>query len=126
MNVNVRLEFTVEDGHNGQGADPVGLSAWAIKIGTLLEKVYETDKGKYDFTDYNKYVRWGMSRGRVGMPADLLEQTTPYHAGSYKVVQTTEALRDLIWAGGTAHCGSSIGVSSVGSPISRLQGSWRT
>lgn len=111
-------------GHTGQGADPVGLSAYAVKIGTILEQVYETSQGKYDFTNYSSYVRWGMSRGRQGIPADLKEKTQMYTPGGYKVVATTDGLADLIFSGGTAHCGSSIGVASVGDPISRLSGSW--
>jgi hypothetical protein len=111
-------------GHTGQGADPVGLSAFAVKIGTILEIVYEIGGKKYDFTNYDNYVSWGMSRGRQGVPDDLLEKTKQYTAGGYKVVATTDALADLLANGGTAHCGSGIGVSSQGDPISRLQGSW--
>lgn len=111
-------------GHTGQGADPVSLSAFAVKIGTLLEQKYDTGEATYDFTNYSDYVRWGMSRGRVGVPSDLLEKTKPYTAGGYKIVATTDALADLLFAGGTAHCGSSIGVSSRGDPISSLSGSW--
>lgn len=111
-------------GHTGQGADPIELSAWAVKIGTILEKIYETSAGRYDFTDYDTYVRWGMTRGNVGVPKDLLEQTQPYTAASYKVVTTTDALMDLLFSGGSAHCGSDLGVSSYGDPVSSRQGSW--
>lgn len=111
-------------GHTGQGADPVGLSAYAVKIGTLLEQKYQTKTETYDFSNYSNYVKWGMSRGRSGIPADLLEVTKPYTAGGYKVVATTDGLADLLAAGGTAHCGSGIGVSSSGDPISKLRGSW--
>lgn len=111
-------------GYNGQGADSVQLSANAIEIGTLLEIVYKTKGGKtYDFTDYNKYVSWGMN-GSSPIPSDLLELTKPYHAGTYKVVATTDGLADLLFNGGTCHCGSMLGVSSTGDPISRRSGSW--
>jgi hypothetical protein len=109
-------------GHNGQGASPVGLSAWAVKIGTLLEKVYLD--GKYDFRDYNSYVRWGMSRGRSGMPSDLLELTKPYTDDRYYVAKTWEGFCDALAAGYTVHCGSNMGVSSYGDPVSNLSGSW--
>jgi hypothetical protein len=111
-------------GHTGQGADPVGLSAYAVKIGTILERVYEIGSNKYDFTNYSDYVRWGMSRGRSGVPSDLLEQTKQYTAGGYKVVTTNDALADLMYNKGTAHCGSGLGVESTGNPISRRRGSW--
>lgn len=111
-------------GHTGQGADPVGLSEWALEIGTLLEQKYTTSKQKYDFTNYDDYVSWGMSRGRSGVPDDLLEFTKPYNAGSYKVIATTDALADVMFNGGSAHCGSGLGVSSSGSPISKRSGSW--
>jgi hypothetical protein len=114
-------------GHTGQGASPVRLTKFAIDIGTLFETQYFD--GKYDFREYRDYVRWGMSRGRVGMPDDLLEVTKPYHAKTYRVITTTEGLRDA-WAAGQEeggcqiHCGSGIGVSSRGDPVSRLSGSW--
>ena len=111
-------------GHTGQGADPVGLSDYAIEIGTILEIIYETSKGKYDFKDYDTYVEWGMSRGRVGVPQDLLEQTKPYTAGGYKIVATTDALLDLMVNGQTAHCGSNLGFASYGNPIHKRSGSW--
>lgn len=110
-------------GYNGQGADSVQLSANAIQIGTLLEKVYQTSSKSYDFTDYNKYVSWGMN-GSSAIPSDLLEMTKPYHAGNYKVVATTDALADAMYNGGTCHCGSMLGVTSTGNPISRRSGSW--
>lgn len=110
-------------GYNGQGADSVQLSANAIEIGTLLEKVYQTSSKTYDFTDYNKYVSWGMN-GSSPIPQDLLEMTKPYRAGNYKIVATTDALADAMYNGGTCHCGSMLGVTSTGNPISRRSGSW--
>jgi hypothetical protein len=111
-------------GHTGQGADPVGLSRWAVQIGVLLEIVYETSKEKYDFRSYDDYVRWGMSRGRSGIPDDLLAETQKHKVGGYKVVATTDALLDLMANGMTAHCGSDLGVASFGNPISKRSGSW--
>ncbi len=111
-------------GHTGQGADSVALSAWAIKIGTLLELVYETNQEKYDFRDYDTYVKWGMSRGRVGMPEDLLVETKPYTAAGYKIVATTDALLDLMVNEQTAHIGSNLGFASYGNPIHKRSGSW--
>lgn len=111
-------------GHTGEGASPTQLSAFAVQIGTALEQIYETSKAKYDFTNYSDYMRWGMTRGRTGMPADLLEFTKVHKAAGYKVIKTTEAARDFIAAGGTIHCGSNLGVSSTGNPISRKSGSW--
>lgn len=114
-------------GHTGQGASPTRLSAYACKIGTLFEESYLN--GKYDFTNYSQYVRWGMQNGRRGMPDDLLELTKSYHAIEYRVITTPEGLRDA-WAAGEEeggcqiHCGSGIGVDDRGDPVSRLRGSW--
>lgn len=115
-------------GHTGQGANPTLLTRYAIKIGTLFEDVYLN--GKYDFRDYANYVNWGISHGNVGMPAELLEETKPFHAKEYRIITTTEGLRDA-WAAGEdeldgcqIHCGSSIGVTDSGNPISQLSGSW--
>lgn len=109
-------------GHTGQGASPTRLSQWAVKIGTLLEQLYLD--GKYDFRSYSDYVRWGMSRGRVGMPDDLLELTKPYTDERTFVVTTWQGMIDAMAAGYTVHCGSNMGVSSYGNPVSRLSGSW--
>lgn len=111
-------------GHTGQGADPVGLSDFAIDIGTVLEQVYTTSKSTYDFTDYDSYVKWGISRGRVGIPDDLAELTKKYTAGSYKIAATTDGLADMLVSNGTAHVGSMLGVASYGNPISKRSGSW--
>lgn len=114
-------------GHTGEGANPARLTAYACQIGTLFEEIYLS--GKYDFTDYANYVRWGISRGRSGMPEDLLELTKPYHAKSWKIITTVEGLMDA-WAAGEdeggcqIHCGSNIGVARAGNPISNLSGSW--
>lgn len=109
-------------GHTGQGASPTRLSAYAVAIGTLLEQQYLG--GKYDFRSYDSYVRWGMTRGRVGMPDDLLPLTRPYTDERYFVVKTWQGLIDACAAGYTVHCGSNMGVSNYGNPVSKLSGSW--
>jgi len=109
-------------GHTGQGADPGGLSQYAVKIGTLLEKQYLD--GKYDFRNYDDYVKWGMQRGRVGMPEDLLAETKQHTDEKTFLVTTWDGFIDALSAGYTAHAGSMLGVSNVGDPISRESGSW--
>lgn len=112
-------------GHNSDGADPVGLSAYAVKIGTLLEQVYKTDKNTYDFTDYKKYANWGASRGRSGMPADLLPLTKPYTAAGYKVIATTDGIADAMEAGCTVQMGSMLSFGDYGDPIApRTREGW--
>jgi hypothetical protein len=112
-------------GHTGQGSDPIGLSAYAIKIGTLLEQIYKTDKNTYDFTSYNKYVNWGISRGRQGMPSDLLPLTQPYAAAGYKVIATTDGVADAMEAGCTVQMGSMLSFSNYGDPIApRTREGW--
>lgn len=105
-------------GHVGAGADPIGLSAWAVKMGTLLEQEYDTGKNKYDFRDYKKYYQWGDSRGRVGIPADLMPFTQPYAAAGYKVIKDLDTLRDVMANGCTIGCGSMLSVSDYGDFIS--------
>lgn len=112
-------------GHQGAGADPLGLSAWAIKIGTLLEQKYDTGKNKYDFTKYKDYYTWGASRGNVGMPQDLLPLTQPYAAAGYKIVKDLDTLRDVMANGCTIGCGSMLSVSDYGDFIStRTREGW--
>lgn len=109
-------------GHTGEGANPGRLSEFATVIGFLLETTYLD--GKYDFTDYEKYVRWGMQRGRQGMPNDLLEVTSKNKCAKTYLVKTTDGIKTAFDGGHVVHCGSMIGVSSSGDPVSRLQGSW--
>lgn len=109
-------------GHTGQGASPARLSHYAVKIGTLLEQQYLD--GRYDFRNYDDYVRWGMSRGRVGMPRELLEHTVIAGARKTFLVESWEACRDLMFNDHTLHCGSSIGLSNKGNPFSPIRGSW--
>jgi len=117
-------------GHNGQGASPTRLSAYAVGIGTLFEEQYILPGGvRFDFRNYNDYVKWGMQRGKKGIPDELKEQTKSYHAREFRVITTLEGLLDA-WAAGEKeggcqiHCGSSIGVASSGDPVSKLRGSW--
>lgn len=109
-------------GHTGQGAEPGRISQYGVLIGTLLEKQYLN--GKYDFRNYSDYVQWGMSRGRVGMPDDLLEDTQQYTDERTFMVTTWDGWVDGLAAGYTGHAGSMLGISSTGNPISSPSGSW--
>lgn len=114
-------------GHTGQGADPVQLTAWLCEIGTLLEIEYDltsTGGKKYDFRDYDQYVNWGMSRGRVGMPDDLLAVTSKHKPLGYKVIQDVSTVMDVMAAGGTIGCGADWGVKSSGNPLSGPGPNW--
>lgn len=114
-------------GHTGQGADPVQLTAWLCEIGTLLEIVYDltsTGGKRYDFTSYDEYVNWGISRGRTGMPSDLLAVTSKYKPLGYKVIQDVDTVFDVIAAGGTIGCGADWGVQSSGNPLSGPGPNW--
>lgn len=109
-------------GHTGQGADPARVSMAATKDGILLEQTYLD--GKYDFTDYSKYVRIGMNAGRTGLPEELKAITRKNRVKTATRVRDMDALADLLWNGYGSHAGSSIGVSSIGNPLSVLKGSW--
>jgi hypothetical protein len=112
-------------GHNGQGADPVQLTAYLCEIGTLLEIEYTTASGtKYDFRNYDDYVSWGMRRGTSGMPADLLAMTKQARPLGYKVIQDVATVFDAIAAGAAVGCGSDWGVQSYGNPLSAQGPSW--
>lgn len=107
-------------GHTGQGADPAAISRAHVRDGVLLEQVYLD--GKWDFTDYNKYVRIGMSYGRSGLPEELKEITRKNKMETTSVVDGAEEWMDALWNGYGIHYGFSAAVSSSGNPISRLSG----
>ncbi len=111
-------------GHTGEGASPARLSHYHVHIGIVLEQVYQTNEGTYDFRDYDQYVTWGIRNGRSGVPEDLRLVTAKYGPRTTSLVAGMEELKDLLWNGYGVHCGSGIGVSDYGDPVSRLQGSW--
>lgn len=112
-------------GHNGQGASPARLSKWHVETGFLLEDLFtDTDGKSWDFRDYASYVRIGMSYGRSGFPKSITDITKQHKLQTCSLVEEMDALADCLWNGYGAHCGSSIGVSSSGDPISHLRGSW--
>jgi len=107
-------------GHTGQGADPARISRAHVADGVLLEQAYLD--GKWDFTDYSKYVKLGMSYGRSGLPEELKAITRLHKMETTSAVRGAEEWMDALWNGYGIHYGFSAGVSSVGSPISRLSG----
>lgn len=112
-------------GYTGQGASPARLSDWHVKTGYLLEEEFVDANGKtWDFRDYESYVRLGMSYGRNGLPDSIISITEQHRLKQCSLVEDLDALADGLWNGYGAHCGSSIGVSSTGNPISVLRGSW--
>jgi hypothetical protein len=109
-------------GHTSQGADPARISKAAVNDGILLEQSYLD--GKYDFTEYSKYVQLGIRSGRTGLPQDLKEVTRQNRIGTAANCRNMDALADACWNGYMPHVGSGIGVSKTGDPLSRLQGGW--
>jgi hypothetical protein len=112
-------------GHNGRGASPAKLSKWHVNTGFLLEDVFTgTDGKKWDFTTYSNYVRLGMSYGRVGFPNSITDITKEFRHQQTSLTEDMDSLADCLYNGYGAHCGSGIGVSSTGDPISSLRGYW--
>lgn len=112
-------------GHNGQGASPAKLSKWHINTGYLLEILFTDADGKvWDFTDYKKYMRIGMNNGRNGLPDAIIDITKQHRLQRTVNLTEMDAIADALFNGYGVHCGSSIGVSKVGDPISNLRGSW--
>lgn len=114
-------------GHTGQGADPVMITAYLCEIGTLLELEYDlTSAGgkRYDFREYDQYVDWGVTGGRVGMPKDLIAVTGNAKPLGYKVIRDIETVFDVIAAGGAVGCGASWGVQDRGNPLSGAGRPW--
>jgi hypothetical protein len=111
-------------GHTGTGASPARLSQYHVRIGIVLEQVYQTSDETYDFRDYEQYVTWGIQNGRSGVPEDLRQVTAQYGPRTTSLVAGMEELKDLLWNGYGVHCGSGIGVSDYGDPVSQLQGGW--
>jgi hypothetical protein len=107
-------------GHTGQGADPARIARAHVADGVLLEQVYLD--GKFDFTDYSKYVRIGISYGRSGLPEELKAITRQNKMETTSVVDGPEEWMDALWNGYGIHYGFSAGVASRGDPISPLSG----
>jgi len=107
-------------GHTGQGANTTRQATLASEVGFVFEIKY----GQYDFTDYDSYYRLGMGWGRSGLPSSITEITSQYGPGAPKRIRTTEGVLDAFRNGYVLLMGSSLGVASVGDPISRLSGSW--
>lgn len=112
-------------GHTGQGASPSGVANWALKCGILLEDpAFRDSSGKvWDFSDYQTYVRHGISYGRTGMPQAVIDVTGKNRVLGQSKVTDIEQLCDLFINGYATSCGFSLGTSSSGNPVSRIQGS---
>lgn len=111
-------------GHNGQGANPGRQSKLACEVGFGLEKLYELAGKTYDFREYSNYVGLGMRWGVSGLPDALREETKDRGVVKCYLAKTTEGVLDAMANDDTVHCGSGIGVASVGDPVSRLRGGW--
>ncbi len=109
-------------GHSGQGMSGAGAARSVYEDGILLELKYLN--GKYDFTDYQEYWELGTKWGRRGAPEDLKTVTRKNKVKTISLLNSMEEVRDALANGYAVACCSDIGVSSAGSPISRLKGSW--
>jgi len=111
-------------GHTGSGASPARLSEYHVHIGIVLEQQYTTNEASYDFRHYDEYVVWGMRHGQTGVPEDLRQLTSKHGPITTSLVVGMEELKDLLWNGYGVHCGSGIGVTTRGDPVSHLTSSW--
>lgn len=111
-------------GHTGQGASPSGIANWALRCGILLEDpAFKDSTGKaWDFSDYQTYVRHGMSYGRGGMPQAVIDVTSKNKVLGQSLVRDTEQLCDLLYNGYAVSKGFSLGTASSGNPVSRISG----
>ena len=110
-------------GHNSQGMSGHQAANTVQKHGILFEKVYLG--GKYDFTNYEEYVRWAMN-GKAGIPDDLSAETQKTKIAQWAEIESADELADTIAAGYPPDCCSSIGVASSSDEkgLSVLRGSW--
>lgn len=111
-------------GHTGQGASPSRIAQWATRCGILLEDpAFRDSSGKvWDFSDYQTYVRYGMSYGRTGMPQAIIDVTSKNRPLGASLVTGTDQLCDLFWNGYPTSAGFSLGTASSGNPVSRISG----
>lgn len=110
-------------GHNGEGMSGDQAARTVQQHGILFEKEYLD--GKYDFRDYNEYVKWAMN-GRAGIPSDLSEITRQTRIEKWARINDCDELADSIAAGYPPDCCSNLGVSSSSDQngLSVRRGSW--
>lgn len=111
-------------GFTGQGADPSRLSRWHVETGFLLEDLYTLGGKQWDFRSYKDYVSLGMRYGKTGLPSEVISEAKKHRHKVTTLVKDLDALADLTFNGYPGHCGSSMGVSDKGGPVSRRSGSW--
>lgn len=107
-------------GHRGQGSNPWRQCSYANEIGYVFEQVY----GKYDLTDYKSYYRLGMSWGNGPIPREISDETSKVRPSKPLRIRSLEGWLDANRKRFPWGLGSSMGVSDVGNPTSKLQGSW--
>lgn len=117
-------------GHTGQGASPSRLAVAATKIGILLEMPLTAPDGKvWDFSDYKRYYKLGMSYGRTGFPKWIYEANAEFGPKQVAELDATDELCTALWNGNGCGVGSGIGVSRRGGKdgvafLSALEGGW--
>ena len=110
-------------GSNGAGMSGDTAANTVQKYGVLFEQLYLD--GKYDFTDYDKYLSWAMN-GRGGLPEDLTAITSKTKLKEWARINSADELADAIFTGHPPDCCSGIGVSykSDEKGLSVLSGGW--
>lgn len=110
-------------GHNSQGMSGDQAARTVQQHGILFEIEYLN--GKYDFRDYDEYVRWAIN-GRGGIPEDLSNETRKTKIEKWVRIKDCDELADSIAAGYPPDCCSNIAVTSSSDEkgLSRLKGSW--
>lgn len=118
-------------GHTGAGASPSRIANAATKIGILLEtKVTSPDGEVWDFSDYKRYVKIGISHGRTGLPRWIYELNADKGPKQVAECDTLDEILTALWNGCGVGLGSSMGVSKHGGKdgvpfLSELDGSWQ-
>ncbi len=113
-----------ERGHTGQGASTSRVALSAAKTGILLEQKYDVEGKAWDFTNYDSYVKLGMSYGRTGLPQALKAITQKNLVQTVSELSDPEELFDALYNGFGCCVGSMLGVASTGNPMSVKRGSW--
>ena len=101
-----------------------GSPATTSTLGSSWRKSIRPTRRHTIFATTSSTSRGASSEGGVGVPEDLQTITKQYGPRTTSLVVGMEELKDLLWNGYGVHCGSGIGVSADGVPVSRLQGSW--